>query len=72
MNNDPAPHISLRTPENQRIMEEWACKENRPRWVDVLAFKILEEFVYEDADLKIGGLGSADPVDTARYLMKQE
>ena len=52
--NTPNNPTSLRTQENQDIMEEWRGKTDRPKWVDLLAFKILEELIYEDARLKIG------------------
>ena len=53
-------------------MEEWRGRTDRPKWVDLLAFKILEELIYEDARLKIGGADDADPVWRAYDVMKED
>mgnify|MGYP001608112670 CR=1 FL=1 len=71
MNNPESPK-SLRTPENQALMDEWAGKENRPKWVDELAFKVLEEYIYEDSQLIIGGKDEKDPTLVAYSLLRQE
>ncbi|MEI6423547.1 MAG: hypothetical protein WCP55_15115 [Lentisphaerota bacterium] len=70
--NTPNNPTSLRTQKNQDIMEEWRGRTDRPKWVDLLAFKILEELIYEDARLKIGGADDADPVWRAYDVMKED